>query len=403
MTIAEDAHALREPLVRLRHALHREPEVGLALAYTQRKLLAALDDLPMEITTGVRATSITAVLRGARPGPTVLLRADMDALPLRERGDPERISRFPGRMHACGHDLHSTMLTGAARLLCDRRETLRGTVIFMFQPGEEGHAGARIMVEEGVLDAAGTRPVAAYSLHVVSTGIPRGTFVTKAGCVMAGRTALAVTVRGVGGHASMPHLAKDPLPAACEMVTALGAMRFPPHAPVLVSAADFHAGASDNVIADEARFTVTIRSPSRRLQSRAKDRAATLLRDISASHGLELDICLRSEYPPTVNHADEAMFVHAVARDVYGEERSALASRPSMAAEDFSYILEEIPGAIAVLGACPADRDPARAVANHSPDAAFDDSVLTDGAALYAELAFRRTGSHGHAARDNAV
>ncbi|MGV9383326.1 M20 metallopeptidase family protein [Nonomuraea sp. NPDC003707] len=391
MTIADDARTLHEHLLRLRHDLHTEPEIGLTLTRTQHKLLQALHDLPLEISTGNKATSITAVLRGARPGPTVLLRADMDALALHEHGDADRTSRFPGRMHACGHDMHATMLAGAARLLSDRRHTLHGNVIFMFQPGEEGHAGARIMIEEGVLDAAGPRPAAAYSLHVVSAGIPRGVFVTRAGCVMAGRTVLTVTVRGAGGHAALPHLAKDPLPAACRMVTALSTIRLPHQDPVTVSAADFHAGTTHNVIADQARFFVTIRSPAPRLQRQAQDRAVRLLRDIAAAHDLAVDIDTASAYPPTVNAEHETAFVHTVARDLYGQERTALAAQPSMAAEDFSFVLEEIPGAVAVLGACPADRDPGRAPANHSSYAAFDDAVLTDGAAMYAELAARRT------------
>ncbi|MGW4958849.1 M20 metallopeptidase family protein [Nonomuraea sp. NPDC004186] len=331
MTIANGARTLHEHLLRLRHDLHTEPEIGLTLTRTQHKLLQALHDLPLEISTGNKATSITAVLRGARPGPTVLLRADMDALALHEHGDTGRTSRFPGRMHACGHDMHATMLAGAARLLSDRRHTLHGNVIFMFQPGKESHAGARIMIEEGVLDAAGTRPAAAYSLHVVS---------------------------------------------------ALSTIRLPHQDPVTVSAADFHAGTTHNVIADQARFSVTIRSPAPRLQRQAQDRAVRLLRDIAAAHDLTVDIDTASAYPPTVNAEHETAFVHTVARDFYSQERTTLAAQPSMAAEDVSFVLEEIPGAVAVLGACPA---------NHPPYATFDDAVLTDGAAMYAELAARRT------------
>lgn len=172
---------LQDDLVELRRALHREPEIGLDLPRTQEKVLAALDGLPLEITTGQRLSSVTAVLRGGHPGPAVLLRADMDALPVQEKTDVPYRSRFDGRMHACGHDLHTAMLVGAARLLTERRADLAGDVVLMFQPGEEGDEGARLMIEEGVLDAAGARAVAAYGMHVFATTIPRGLFLTRAG------------------------------------------------------------------------------------------------------------------------------------------------------------------------------------------------------------------------------
>ncbi|MZG17865.1 M20/M25/M40 family metallo-hydrolase, partial [Streptomyces sp. SID5914] len=161
-----DVGGLHDELVRLRHALHREPETGLDLPRTRAKVLAALDGLPLEISTGKRLGSVTAVLRGARPGPAVLLRGDMDALPVQEESGVPYASEVPGVMHACGHDVHTAALVGAARLLAARRDELAGDVVFMFQPGEEGHGGARLMVEEGVLDAAGSRVVAAYGLHV---------------------------------------------------------------------------------------------------------------------------------------------------------------------------------------------------------------------------------------------
>ncbi|MFB4313890.1 amidohydrolase [Actinomadura sp. 21ATH] len=223
-SLSTAAKALQPELVRLRRDLHREPELGLELPRTQDKVLNALDGLPLEVTAGERLTSVTAVLRGARPGPTVLLRGDMDALPVTERGDADLISRTPGRMHACGHDLHTAMLAGSARLLAGRRDRLAGNVVFMFQPGEENAGGARIMLEEGVLDAAGERPVAAYALHVSSAVVPQGLFVSRGGPIMAAADRLRVTVRGTGGHGASPHLARDPLPAACEMVSALQSM-----------------------------------------------------------------------------------------------------------------------------------------------------------------------------------
>ena len=181
MSLHESAIDMRDELVRLRHSLHREPELGLDLPRTQEKVLTALAGLPLEVRLGDGLSSITAVLRGSQPGPTVLLRGDMDALPVSERSGSAVTSQLDGRMHACGHDLHTTMLTGAAHLLAARRDRLAGNVLFMFQPGEEGQGGAKIMIDEGVLDATGERPVAAYALHVISSVIPQGMFVTRAG------------------------------------------------------------------------------------------------------------------------------------------------------------------------------------------------------------------------------
>src|SRR5580700_4215134 len=219
--VHDDAEAIAGDLRQLRRAIHREPEIGNDLPRTQEKVLAALDGLPLEVTTGTGLSSVTAVLRGGQPGPAVLLRGDMDALPITERTGLDYASAVTGVMHACGHDLHTAMLAGAARLLSARQAELPGNVIFMFQPGEEGQAGAAHMITEGVLDAAGGRPVAAYALHAASAQFPPGMFATRPGSMMAAADILDVTVRGHGGHASQPHLAQDPIPAACEMVTAL--------------------------------------------------------------------------------------------------------------------------------------------------------------------------------------
>ncbi|WP_214412166.1 M20 metallopeptidase family protein [Sphaerisporangium fuscum] len=393
MSLREAARDISEELVRLRHALHREPELGLDLPRTQEKVLTALEGLPLEISTGKRLSSVTAVLRGARPGPTVLLRGDMDALPVTERGTGPVVSQSPGLMHACGHDLHTTMLAGAAHLLAARRDRLAGDVVFMFQPGEEGAGGAKIMIEEGVLDASGRRPVAAYALHVISSLLPRGVFVTRSGPIMAAADRLLVTVRGAGGHGSTPHLARDPITAACEMVTALQTMvtrGFDVFDPVVVTVGSFHAGTADNIIPDEARFEATIRSFSHSAHERVQERILKLLDGIAAAHGLEVDAKYDVSYPVTVNSAVEAEFAGETVREVFDEHRFVKAPQPFTGAEDFSFICDEVPSAFLALGACPADLDPSSAAYNHSPQAAFDDAVLADGAALYAELAERR-------------
>ncbi|MFB9838228.1 M20 metallopeptidase family protein [Actinoallomurus acaciae] len=382
---------LHDDLVRLRRDLHREPEVGLDLPRTREKVLAALDGLPLETTTGSALSSVTAVLRGSSPGPVVLLRGDMDALPLTERSGVPYASQIPGRMHACGHDLHTAMLVGAARLLAER--SFAGSVVFMFQPGEEGNGGAKLMIEEGLLDAAGARPVAAYGLHVTSSLIPAGMFLTRRGPLMAAADQMRVTVHGAGGHGSQPHLAKDPIPAASAIVTALQTLatrRFDAFDPVVITVGSINAGTAANIIPDEAQLGLTIRSFSPTARTRVIEAVRELVDGIAAAHGLTAGLEHEMGYPVTVNDAAEAEFAAGTVADLYGPERFVWVPNPMTTAEDFSYVLEEVPGAFIFLGACPPDRDPSTAPFNHATTAVFDDAVLPDGSALLAELALRR-------------
>jgi amidohydrolase len=393
MPVRDEAAAMAGEIAELRHAIHREPEIGLDLPKTQAKVLAALDGLPLEISTGEGLTSVTAVLRGGRPGPAVLLRGDMDALPVTEETHLPYASVIPGAMHACGHDLHTAMLAGAARLLSARRADLPGTVIFMFQPGEEGYAGAREMISEGVLAAAGERPVAAYALHVTSNRLPCGVFSTRGGPMLAAADKITVTVHGRGGHASMPHRAADPIPAACEMVIGLQTMvtrNFDVFDPVVITVGSFHAGTADNVIPDQATFLATARSFSHESRSALAELVPRLVGDIARAHGLTAEAEYSGEYPVTVNDGAEAEFASETIASVFGEGRGEVAQFPITGAEDFSFVLERVPGAFVMLGACPPGQDPETAPTNHSAVAVFDDAALADGTALYAELALRR-------------
>jgi len=396
--LLDAAAAIAADITELRHAIHREPEIGLDLPRTQRKVLGALDGLPLEITCGQELSSVTAVLRGGRPGPTVLLRGDMDALPVTEATGLSFASAIDGAMHACGHDLHTAMLAGAARLLSDRRADLAGNVIFMFQPGEEGLGGAEIMIREGVLEAAGERPIAAYGLHVTSDRQATGEFTTIPGPMMAAADVLKVTVRGRGGHASRPHASADPIPAACEMVTALQTMvtrRFDVFDPVVITVGSFHAGTVNNVIPDEAIFHATARSFSDDARRRLEEESAQLVRNIAAGYGLTADVRWEPGYPVTVNDAGEAAFASACSLALFGSQRTAALEHPVPGAEDFSYVLREVPGAFIFLGACPAGTNPDGAPSNHSARAVFDDEVIADGMTLLSELALRRLAAEG--------
>lgn len=389
---AADAVAILPDLVALRRALHADPELGLDLPRTQQKVLDALEGLPLEITTGTRTTSVVAVLRGGRPGPAVLLRGDMDALPIEETTGLEFASTN-GTMHACGHDLHTAGLVGAARLLSDRRDELHGSVIFMFQPGEEGHGGAKVMIEEGLLDAAGERPVAAYAIHVAPG--PRGLFATRSGAVAAGSNQLFVTVDGRGGHGSQPHQTLDPVPAAAEIVLALQSFvtrRFDAFDPVVLSVTRLSTGeGAVNVIPEHVELAATVRNMSPASLATLQEGLPRVIEGVAAAHGLTADVRFDTMYPVTVNDPAETAETVDVLQGVFGEQRVVIMPTPMMGSEDFAFVLDEVPGTFIALMTSPPDADPSTIEWNHSPRVLFDDAVLGDQAAALASVAFART------------
>ncbi|MFI6994326.1 M20 family metallopeptidase [Nonomuraea wenchangensis] len=384
----EEARRILPELVRLRRELHADPELGLRLPRTQQRVVAALQGLDLEITLGKELDSVVAVLRGGRPGPVVLLRADMDALPMREQTDLPYRARGEA-MHACGHDLHVAGLVGAAMLLHGRRAELAGDVVFMFQPGEEVADGAARMIAEGVFDAAGKRPVAAYGIHVVPGEY--GVFSTRPGPLMAGCAELDVVVRGSGGHASAPHLTIDPVPAVAELVQALQTYvtrRFDVFDPVVLSTTQLHAGgAARNIISDEAGLGATIRMLSEAALDQLRAGLPELVKGVAAAHGCAADVEIRVLCPPTVNDPALAAGALATLAAAFGDERVRVSPAPVMGSEDFSYVLREVPGVFVFLRATPRDLDHETAAPNHSPHVVFDDAVLADQAVALATLA----------------
>lgn len=377
-------------LGRLRRELHREPEVGLDLPRTQDKVFAALEGLGLRIRRGRALTSVVAVLDGDSAGPAVLLRADMDALPLTEATGLEYASSVPGVMHACGHDLHTAMLVGAAERLAARRDEIAGSVLFVFQPGEEGYDGAARMLDEGLLEVTGQPPVAAFGLHVLSSRLPLGVFASRGGALTSASAGLTVTVRGVGGHGSLPHTTRDPVPVLCETVLALQTMvtrQFDVFDPVVLTVGRIEAGTSDSIIPDTAVLRATLRTFSDETRETLRTATERVCTNVAAAHGLTAEIDYVEAYPSVVNDAGLTALVARRVTALFGSERWTELADPLPVSEDFSRILQQVPGTFVFLGACPADRDPVTAPSNHSPRAEFDDSVLDDGATVLADLA----------------
>jgi len=393
--VLDRARAIADDLIGLRRELHRVPELDRDLPKTQALVLSALEGLDLEITTGTALSSVTAVLRGGAhegSGPVVLLRGDMDALPVLEETGLPYASEHTGQMHACGHDLHVAGLVGAARLLHETRDELAGDVVFMWQPAEETTAGAMTMIDEGLLEAAGRPTDAAYCLHVMSSGRPLGVWFSRPGPLMAASDEFVVRVVGLGGHGSAPHLTLDPIPVAAEMVTALQTLvtrRVDIDDPVVLTVGKFAAGTKENIIPDEAVFEATIRSFSPANRVLMKDAVFRLLEGIAGAHGLKAEIEWTPGYPPTVNDLGEYAFARGVLSDLFGDDRYDEEQFSDPGTEDFSYVLERVPGAYVSVSACPAE-DPLTAPDNHSARAVFDDSVLPDCAAFLAEVATRR-------------
>jgi len=392
VTIEEEARALLPDLVDLRRRLHAEPETGLILPRTQSAIVTALDGLGLEVSLGEKCTSVVAVLRGGRPGPSVLLRADMDALAVvEETGLP--FASATGAMHACGHDLHVAALVGAARLLAARQAELAGSVVFMFQPGEEAGGGAPLMIEEGVLDAAGPRVEAAYGIHVMPG--ERGVFSTRPGPLMAGANVLRASVTGRGGHGSRPHQAVDPVPVLAEVVLALQSYvtrRFDVFDPVVLTVTKLAAGDVLNVIPDAASLAATVRTLSDRSVERLAADVPRLIAGIAGAHRCTAEVEFEPVYPVTVNDDSIAERALAVLAETFGPDRVERAPQPMMASEDFSFVLREVPGAFVFLGTTPPGTAPDRVEMNHSPRAVFDDAVLGDQAAALAALALGHVG-----------
>ncbi|MBP6580756.1 MAG: amidohydrolase [Sphingorhabdus sp.] len=384
----DNADAILPDLIELRRAIHREPELGLQNPKTLAKIKDALAGLPLEFREGPSTTGLLAVLKGPSNGRTVLLRGDMDALPLHEDTGLDFSSETAGAMHACGHDTHVAMLVGAAKMLCARKDELAGTVYFMFQPGEEGHHGARFMLDDGLIDPL---PDAAFALHIMPNA-PHGIFTGRAGPLLASSDVLSIKVKGAGGHASMPHDATDPIPVACEIVSAIQSMvtrKISVFDPAVITIAKIEAGTTNNIIPETASMLGTIRTLSPKRRAMVAEELHRLIPAIAAAHGCSAEVHIEQGFPVTIcdNHA--VRFGQQVVEAQFGTDSWMSLDHPIMGAEDFAYVLEKVPGAMFFLGASHEGDDWRSCCGLHSNRMVLDERVMAKGAALHAALAER--------------
>ena len=387
--LLREARKLLPDVIQLRRRIHKRPEVGLILPQTQSVIIDALGDLNLQITKGKQLSSVVAVLEGSLPGPTVLLRADMDALKIREATGLDYASEIDGAMHACGHDAHTAMLASAAQLLTKHSDHIAGRVIFAFQPGEEGYAGARLMIEEGLLDRFG-KPDTAFAIHITPRQ-PSGAVFSRPGPAMAGTGTFRIVVKGRAGHPAEPHHAVDPIPIASEVVLALQTYvtrRVKAFDPAVVTVTAIQAGSHElGAIPEAATLTGTIRAISEETRMQLFGAVRELAVNIASAHGAEAEVRVEPGYPPVVNDPGMVETIGEVSRGLLGKDHFWLMPTPIMPSEDFSYILQRVPGAMAFLGARPEGQDTVADV--HSPHMILNEDAMAVGAALHAAVALR--------------
>ena len=371
-----------------RRHIHARPELGYEEVLTSAFVADKLKSFGIESHTGFATTGVVGVIPGKRgPGRTIALRADMDALPMTEMNRFGHASTHAGRMHACGHDGHTAMLLGAARDLAADPD-FAGTAVLIFQPAEEALGGARVMIEEGVLDRFKVEEV--YGLHNWPQ-MPAGTIGVRTGPMMASCDFFSLTVTGKGGHAAMPQLCVDPVVAAAQIVTALQSVasrNVPPHEALVISVTQFHAGSADNVIAETAQLRGTVRAFSPEVRDLAQRRMDEIAQGIGAAMGVAIDFDYRRCFPATINSPAESEAAARAAAAVVGVENVRRNEPPSMTAEDFAFMLEARPGCYIWLGQGGADYP----CMLHSPTYDFNDGVLATGIAWWKAVVADRLG-----------
>ncbi|CAL77963.1 Putative Amidohydrolase family protein; putative hippurate hydrolase (Benzoylglycine amidohydrolase) [Bradyrhizobium sp. ORS 278] len=381
MPIINRAAELAEDAKVWRRDFHQHPELQYEVHRTAARVAELLTSFGVdEVVTGIGRTGVVGVIRGREPSSRVIgLRADMDALPLQETRDIPHKSTIPGRMHACGHDGHTAMLLGAARYLAETRN-FAGTAVVIFQPAEEGGAGGRAMVEDGLMERFGIEEV--YGLHN-APGVPLGNVSTRVGAVMAAADTFEVRLKGLGGHAARPNKCVDPIIAGAQIVTALQtivARNVDPVESAVLSITRFHAGTSaDNIIPQTAVIGGTVRTLDEEVRRLMDKRFKDLVTAMASGMGVEVEIDYEWGYPVVINHAEQTAFAAQVARSVVGPDQVSTDMPPRLGGEDFAYMLQARPGAFVFMGI-------GDGAGVHHPEYDFNDDVIPHGISYWAKL-----------------
>ena len=382
MPVLNRIAAFSDEMKAWRRHLHAHPELSFDCPETAAFIIERLHEIGAdEIHTGIAKTGIVAIVNGQGEGPTIGLRADMDALPIHETTGADHASTVPGRAHSCGHDGHVTMLLGAAKYLAETRR-FKGRVALIFQPAEEDGGGGEIMVNEGIMDRFAIDQV--YGIHN-APNIEFGKFVTTPGPIMAAVDTAWVTVTGRGGHGATPHETVDPIIAAVGMVGGLQSIVSRNTAAIealVISVTQFHSGTASNIIPEQATFCATIRSFSPDVRDMAEQRFRAILDGHAAAYGVQVDVVYERGYPPTVNHPEETDFAAGVACEISGADLVEARANREMGAEDFAYMLEARPGAYLFLGTGPG-------AGLHHAAFDFNDEAAPIGASFFARLVER--------------
>jgi len=390
--LMESAEEIAPGVVADRRYLHQHPELGFQEEGTARLVAERLRALNLdEVRTGIAQTGVMGVLHGGKgPGKTVLLRADMDALPITELNDVPYKSENEGAMHACGHDAHTAMLLGAARVLAARRNEFAGTIKFIFQPSEEANGGgAKPMIEAGVME--NPHVDAAFGIHVGSN-LPAGVIAVKGGAINAATDGARVTIRGLGGHAARPHKAIDPVVIGAHCIIALQtlvAREVDPFSPVVLTVGSLHGGTVSNVIPEEAYFLATIRTTTEETRQLMAERIPQICQGIAETFRATADTQYTFGYPPLVNDEEGAALVREVATEVVGAER-VMTAEAGMGGEDMSFFINAAPGAFYRLGV--RNEAQGKTYGHHHPRFDVDEDALATGVAMHAAVALRYLG-----------
>ncbi|MBQ47524.1 MAG: hypothetical protein CMP10_08640 [Zetaproteobacteria bacterium] len=383
--IDERIAAVIPDVQKLRHEIHQHPELTWQEEKTSELLAARLRKIPqLKIRTGVAKYGIVADLVGRHPGPIVALRADMDALPILEKSGRPWTSLHDGKMHACGHDGHMANLMGVAQVLAEMEEHIHGTIRFIFQPAEEGGAGAAVMIDEGALDQVDV----IFGMHAWPEG-KRGEVLVKTGPIMAANTEIKIKIRGKGAHAAAPHLGTDQVLVAARVVDALQSIpsRFvAPYDAIALTISTIHGGIASNVIPDEVEMTGTLRSVSVETRDRVAVAIENMVTHICAAHGAQGEVIIEHHYPATVNHSEPTDYFRRIARSALGDDAVKELTKCPMTAEDFSYFLEKKPGTFFLLGMAEDGQDQPSL---HHPEFDFNDDAFATSMKMFCQLALQ--------------